>query len=274
MGIYNIFCSPSRFTQDAICHSLLDEHDVAAFTGPPEFQDLRFVTLPLEDQVTGTNIEFSSADGKPAKGYLIKAKKKSNKWVFVFHDWNGLSEFVRNQSDQFYNDLGGSVNVLALDMYDGKATSDPKEADQLVQGVEETRLENIVNGGMAYAGNNAQIVSLGWSFGGDWSLKSALLLGKQNIGSVIYYGMPILDVKQLKNLYGDVLGLFATETFISKKVIEEFASNMKSVGKHLDYKIFDAAHGFAKPSHPNYDKASSIKANAMTLDYLKKKFKF
>lgn len=64
LGIYNIFNSlntPTQFTHVATCYSLP--------------VDLNFVPLPLEYQVIGTNIEFPSADGKPAKGYLIKAKR-------------------------------------------------------------------------------------------------------------------------------------------------------------------------------------------------------
>lgn len=137
--------------------------------------------------------------------------------MFVFHDWYGLSEFVRKQSDQFYNDLGGAVSVMSPDMYDGKLTSDPNEAGQLVQGVVETRLENIVNAARSYAGKKAQIVCLGWSFGGDWSLKSAILLGKQNFGSVIYYGMPIQDVEQLKTLKSDVCWVCLLQKFMFPK---------------------------------------------------------
>jgi len=169
--------------------------------------------------------------------------------------------------------LDGKVNVLALDMYDGKVTADPKEAGQWVRSVVETRLENIIKAGQTYAGKKALIANLGWCFGGGWSLKSGILLGKQNIGSVMYYGMPVKDVEKLKTLSSDVLGLFATENFISKTIIEEFAANMKTAGKPLEYKIFDAAHGFANPSNPKHDEAKSKEANSMALNYLKKKFK-
>lgn len=48
---------------------------------------------------------------------------------------------------------------------------------------------------------------------------------------------------------------------------------MKTAGKQLDYKIFDAAHGFAKPSHPNYNEEKAKEANTKALNYLNKKFK-
>jgi carboxymethylenebutenolidase len=81
-------------------------------------------------------------------------------------------------------------------MYDGKSTTNPQEAGKLMQGVVETRLENIVKGAITWL-PKAQI-NVGWCFGGSWSLKSALLGGKQTIGSVMYYGMPVKDVEKLK----------------------------------------------------------------------------
>jgi carboxymethylenebutenolidase len=255
-----------------VCHTTTTD-GMAQFANDPTFVALHPTPLPLKFEALGQQITFPTADGATAGAYFVKAKKKSNKWLFVYQEWWGLNDHIKHQADVFYNDLGGNVNVLALDMYDGKSTSDPKEAGKLMQSVVESRLEAIVNGGVAYAGPKAQIANVGWCFGGSWSLKSALLGGKQTIGSVMYYGMPVKDVEKLKTLNTDVLGLFATEQYISKQVIEEFAANMKTAGKKLDYKIFDAVHGFSNPSNPKYDEAASKEAYTMAITYLKGKYK-
>ena len=85
--------------------------------------------------------------------------------------------------------------------------------------------------------------------------------------------MPVQDVNQLKSLNTDVLGLFATENWISKEVIEEFAANMKKADKKLTYKIFDAVHGFANPSNAKHDPEATKEAYSMAINYLKGKFK-
>ncbi|RYU95381.1 dienelactone hydrolase family protein [Emticicia agri] len=263
-------------SQITVCHtpleSLPEKDGMKQFALDPAFQALHLAPLPLSYDATGKDITFKTPDGMDAKGYFIKAKGNSNKWLFVYQEWWGLNDYIKRQSDTYYKDLGEDVNVLALDMYDGKVTSNPQEAGKLVSGVNETRLENIVKGGIAYAGKNAKIANVGWCFGGGWSLRSGLLGGSQTVGTVMYYGMPVRDVEQLKKLNGDVLGLFATETRISKEVIEEFDANMKAAGKKLTYKIFDGVHGFANPSNPKYDEALAKEAYAMSLAYLKKKF--
>lgn len=253
-----------------ICHNQVD--DMKQFAFDPTFQALHFSPKAIDFQGIGKAVTFATNDGTDAKGYLIKAKKNSKKWLFVYQEWWGLNDNIRQQADIFYNDLGGKVNVLAIDMYDGQVTTNPQEAGKLMSGVKEPRLESIVKGAFKMAGPKAKVANVGWCFGGGWSLKSALLGGKQTVGSIIYYGMPVRDVEKLKTLNSDVLGLFATENYISKKIIEEFAESMKAAGKSLEYKIFDGVHGFANPSNPKHDPVLSKEAYAMSLNYLKKKF--
>ncbi|MBL7815318.1 MAG: dienelactone hydrolase family protein [Saprospiraceae bacterium] len=256
-----------------MCHTEPLTDDMATFVSDPTFQAFHPSPSPLNYEGKGQRITFKTPDGAEAKGYFVKSKKKSKKWLFVYQEWWGLNEYIMRQSDIFYKDLGENVNVLALDMYDGQVTADPKEAGKFMQGVKEERLNNIVKGGVLFAGTKAKIANVGWCFGGGWSLKSALLLEKQAVGSVMYYGMPVKDVEKLKTLNCDVLGLFATEKFISKEIIEEFAANMKKADKKLEYKIFDGVHGFANPSNPKYDEALSKEAYGMALGYLKNRLK-
>ncbi len=258
------------FAGITICHSYND--DMAQFVNAPGFAAFHPVPIDIDFTGKGTMTSFPTPDGTQASGYLIKSSVPSDQWLFVYQEWWGLNDHIKHQADLFYDDLGGKVNVIALDMYDGKVTSNPQEAGQLMQGVKEARLESIVTGARQLAGPQAKIANVGWCFGGAWSLKSALLNGQQNIGSVMYYGMPVRDVEKLKTLNSDVLGLFATEEYISEAIIKEFASSMDQAGKKLTYKIFPAVHGFSNPSNPRYDEAASKEAYSMAIGYLKEKF--
>lgn len=270
---------PMVNTPIPICHTVaaadftFPQEGMKQFALDPAFQVLHPSPLAFNYEGAGKEITFKTPDGKNASGYLIKAQKSSDKWLFVYQEWWGLNDHIRRQSDQFYEDLGENVNVLALDMYDGKSTDNPQEAGKLMMGTQEARLVSIVKGGFDYAGPKAQVANVGWCFGGSWSLRSGLIGGKQTIGTVMYYGMPVQDVEQLKKLNSDVLGLFATEERISQKVVEQFDANMKKAGKTLTYKIFPGVHGFANPSNPKYDEANAKVAYGMALGYLKKKFK-
>lgn len=273
-GILTLWLSRSEKSETSdditICHT--GPSEMMAFLDDPEFVAFHPSPISFDFEGLGEMVSFPAKDGKDAQGYLIRAKEPSDQWLFVYQEWWGLNDNIKEESDRFYNDLAGRVNVLALDMYDGKVTSNPQEAGGFMRSTEESRLENIVMAGRDFAGPDAKIANVGWCFGGAWSLKSALLLGEQNIGSIIYYGMPVREVERLKKLNSDVLGLFATEQNISKEVIEEFASAMEEAGKDLEYKIFDAVHGFANPSNPRHDEEATKEAYLMALSYLQEKF--
>lgn len=255
-----------------LCHSVSVANGMAQFASNPDFINAHANPLPFHYvSRAGEMIQFSTPDGKPANGFLLKAKKNSNKWLLVYQEWWGLNDNIKQQSEQFYNDLN-DVNVLAVDMYDGKVATDRGEAAKLMQGADKARLGSIMKGAIAYAGPKAEIASVGWCFGGGLSLQSALLEGKQAKGCVMYYGFPEMDVNKLKTLDTDVLGLFASKDgFISPKVVGEFEENMKKAGEKVTVKMYEADHGFANPSNPVYNKEAAADAYKLALNYLKEK---
>lgn len=221
----------------------------------------------LENQ-TGAMVSFK-AEGGDAKGYFIKSKQKSNKWLFVIQEWWGLNDNIKKEAETFAQELG-DVNILALDMYDGKVASVPDSAMQYMRGAKSERLEAIVKGGLAYAGAEAKIYTVGWCFGGGWSLQSTLLAGKQAAGCVMYYGRPETNIERLKTINCDVIGFFANkDQGIPPAAVDAFEKNMKEAGKNLAVNRYDAGHGFANPSNPVYDKVATQDAHTKTIAFLK-----
>ncbi len=219
----------------------------------------------------GKMITFKTADGTDAHGYVIEAKKKTNNWIFVFQEWWGLNDNIKRQSEDLYNALG-NVNILALDMYDGKVATDAKAAGEYMQQFKQERGDAIVKGALAYVGKEAKIGTVGWCFGGGQSLLASLTVGKQAAGCVIYYGMPVEDVSVLKKLNADVLDIFATQDkWINADVTSKFEANMKLAGKKLTVKSYDADHGFANPSNPmgKFNEAATKDAEKNTIEFFK-----
>lgn len=221
----------------------------------------------LENQ-TGSTVTFK-AEGGDAQGYFIKSKKKSDRWLFVIQEWWGLNDNIKKEAETFAQELG-DVNILALDMYDGKVASTADSAMKYMQNAKSDRLEAIVKGGLAYAGTDAKVYTVGWCFGGGWSLQTTLLAGKQAAGCVMYYGRPETNVDRLKTINCDVIGFFANnDRGIPPVKVNEFEATMKSLGKNITINRYDAAHGFANPSNPAYDKAASENAHTKTIAFLK-----
>ena len=76
------------------------------------------------------------------------------------------------------------MNVIAVDMYDGKVAATPDSAMKLMRGADMGRMAAIIQGAIKKAGADASIYSVGWCFGGMWSLQTAILAGPQAKGTV------------------------------------------------------------------------------------------
>ncbi len=232
-----------------------------AFASNESFRKLHASPLPLTlVEETGKMIKIKTK-GSDANAYLISAKTASKQYLFVYQEWWGLNNHIKQEAMRLAAEFP-EVNVLAIDLYDGKIASDPETAGKYMQGAKPERLAEIVNGAIAFTPADAKIVSIGWCFGGGWSLQSAIMSGKKSVGCVIYYGMPEKDINKIKTINGDVLGIFATrEKWINTEVVQEFENNMKTANKKLVVHNFDAEHAFANPSNPNFDAENTKKAN-------------
>ena len=248
-------------------------NDMANLAANRDFKMLHDEPTPFHyDNKMGETVSFATPDGKTASGYLLKAAKKSNKWLLVYQEWWGLNDYVRKQADLFYADLG-EINVLAVDMYDGKVAENREDAAKYMQVATKERLESIQKGAIEFVGKKAKIASVGWCFGGMLSLQSAMLGGKQVVGCVMYYGRPEQDVEKLKTLQTDVLGIFGSQDGgIPPATVAAFEENMKKASKTVTIKMYDAVHAFANPSNPKYDKEKADDAYQNALTYLKRKF--
>ncbi|MCS6821568.1 MAG: dienelactone hydrolase family protein [Microscillaceae bacterium] len=217
----------------------------------------------------GEKVSFATPDGRQGQGFLIQATQKTNKYLFVFHEWWGLNDYIKQESEKLAKDL--NVNVLALDLYDGEVATKREEAAKLMQSVKPKRAVSIIQGAIQYVGKRARIATIGWCFGGGWSLQAALLTKKQAVACIIYYGMPERDKKKLKTLQAPVLGIFAgREKWINAEIVKEFEENLKTLKKQAIIKTFDAEHAFANPSNPNYHKEYTEQAYQISLEFLRK----
>ena len=261
-------------TDVTVCHTPSTEK-FAMFASSKEFNKEHpnpriYVHVSQEG---GKMIKFKTPDGMEANGYLIGAGKKTNNWIFVFQEWWGLNDNIKRQTESLYKDLG-NVNVLALDMYDGKLATDPQTAGKYMQEFKQERGNAIVKGAMAYVGSNAKVGTVGWCFGGGQSIQATLTAGTQAVACVMYYGMPEENVDRLKTLNCDVLNIFAAkDKWINQDVITKFETNMKSAGKNVTVKKYEADHGFANPSNPAHDKVATEDAYKNTIEFFKARLK-
>ena len=246
----------------------------AEFASDAEFRAQHPSPEAISDEdLKGVMKTLPNADGKDVRAYFVAGREGSDQYLFVFQEWWGLNNHIKQTADAYHEKLRGEVNVIALDLYDGKVAEDPERAGKLMQSADSARLTEIVRTGLAHAGEDAEIGSIGWCFGGGWSLKTALMAGDRATACVMYYGMPVLDVNRLQDLHTDVLGIFAEQDkWVNQGVVSDFRSAMQMAGQHLRVHTYDADHAFANPSGKAYAEEAATDARRKTVSYLREQF--
>ena len=236
-----------------------------------EFRDAHELPGAIEFVPKGTMIKIPVAGGEAANAYLLKADENpDNKFLIVLHEWWGMNDYVRAEAERFYAALDNTT-VIALDMYDGQVATTPEQAKEYMQGLEEDRANAIVSGALAYAGPEARIGTLGWCFGGYWSLKTSIAAGANGKACVMYYGMPVKTAAELAPLQAPILGIFATKDgWINEEVIGKFEELTAATKKELTVKWFEAEHAFANPTRDIYKQEAAEEANELSIEFLKK----
>ncbi len=266
-------CSPSGKQDKATTSTKTSGDAVAMFASNAD--DPNFVAAHLAPKPVapvngrGAMIELTLADRSKASAFFVRANTKSNKWLIVFHEWWGLNDYIKNEAEK-YAEAFPNLNVLALDLYDGQVTANPDTAAILIKGVKTERSMKIIEAAKKHVGAAAEVATLGWCFGGGMSMQAAIIFGKQAKACVMYYGMPEMDAKKLKNLTAPLLGIFAEkDSWINRDVINGFDKVYRTFKRKYEIKWFDAVHAFANPSNPEHNSTMAAEAEELSMKFIK-----
>jgi carboxymethylenebutenolidase len=198
-----------------------------------------------EVEVAGVKMYLSLPEG--AKGPLPA--------LLVIHEWWGLNEHIQHWADRL---AANGYAALAVDLYGGKVATTRDEAMALMKTVDRARAREVLRAAHAFLQQDPRVRaprtgSIGWCFGGVWSLRAAMAIPELDV-AVLYYGNPETDVDQLATIQGSVMGIFGTkDASIPPESVAEFRRALDAAGVRHRILEFEAEHAFANPSGEHYD---------------------
>ena len=226
--------------------------------------------------VESQRVIYANVDGRHVSGYLARpagaAEGSAIPGMIVIHEWWGLNDNVEAMARQL---AGEGYLALAVDLYGGEVAADRDAARALMTATMENPAAAEENLSQAYAYLEAEgaprVGSIGWCFGGGWSLKTALLLPGELDAAVIYYGQPVTDRDRLATLTAPVLGLFgADDQGIPVATVNELEAALTELGKSVEIHVYEGAgHAFANPSGTRYNAEAAADAWQKTLAFLR-----
>lgn len=223
----------------------------------------------------GESVTYGQLDNYSLKGYLARPSNidKPLPALIVIHEWWGLNDNIKEMTKKL---AGEGYTALAVDLYDGNVADNPIKAKEFMTAALKNTDKLNENLKLAYQyleqeQKAPKIASIGWCFGGTWSLQTALLFPKQLKAAVIYYGGGIeTNPEKLKPLEMPVLGIFGEldeNPPVSK--VKEFETALKSLGKSVEIYIYpNASHAFANPSGTRYNASAAKDAMEKTVTFL------
>ncbi len=192
--------------------------------------------------------------------------------VIMIHEWWGLNDNVRAMADRL---AGEGYIVLAVDLFAGSVADSREAARQQMLKVVENPAEAEENLRQAYefvslTAGAPRVGSMGWCFGGGWSLNAAMLFPEELDAAVIYYGRVTDDVDRLLPISAPILGLFGAEDKgIPVESVRSFEAALGRLRKNHTIHIYpDADHAFANPTGNAYNAEAAEDAWQKTLDFL------
>jgi carboxymethylenebutenolidase len=211
-------------------------------------------------------IKFKRPDGTTCKGYLAKARK-GKPGIVVIQEWWGLNDQICGVVDRFAR---AGYNALAPDLYKGRVTQKPDEANHMMSGLDFVGAsDQDIAGAVGHlAGMSRKVGVMGFCMGGALTIAAAARVPGIACG-VPFYGVPPAQLADPAMITIPIQGHFAnTDDWCTPAVVDGFEKAMADAGHKAEIHRYDAAHAFANERSAAYDLACATQAWERMLAFL------
>jgi carboxymethylenebutenolidase len=216
-------------------------------------------------------VEFES-NGGTATGYL-SVPEGGGPGTIVLQEWWGVDDHIRGVCDRL---AGEGFVALAPDLFGGKTTDQPDEAQQLMMALSMDQAEKHMRGAVDYvaaheSSSGAGVGSVGYCLGGGLSVWAASANPKVAATVTYYYVLPHgkPDFSKIKS---PVLGHFGTrDEFVSADDAKALEAEMRQAGIDARFEFYDAGHAFFNDTNRlgTYDPEAAELSWRRTLEFFR-----
>ncbi len=221
----------------------------------------------------GSMIDFKRPDGSTCKGYLAVAGQ-GRPGIVVIQEWWGLNDQICGVADRFAR---AGYNALAPDLYKGRVTQKPDEANHMMNGLDFAGAsDQDIAGAVAHlAGQDggkggSKVGVMGFCMGGALTIAAAARVPGIACG-VPFYGIPPAQLADPAKIRIPIQGHFANkDDWCTPEAVDGLEKAMAGAGNAPEVHRYDAAHAFANERSEAYDVKSATAAWERMLAFLGK----
>jgi carboxymethylenebutenolidase len=206
----------------------------------------------------GTMIEFARPDGGKTKGYLA-TDGQGRPGVVVIQEWWGLNDQICGVADRFAR---AGYNALAPDLYKGRLTTEPDEANHLMTGLDfaDATHQDLRGAAQHLQAQSGRVAVMGYCMGGALTIAAAVHVPEFSAG-VCFYGIPPKAFADPAKIRMPLQGHFAnTDDWCTPTAVDDLDGTLRAAGARHEIYRYDAAHAFANERSPAYDVACANQA--------------
>jgi carboxymethylenebutenolidase len=199
----------------------------------------------------GAMIEFGRPDGGKTKGYLSTAGQ-GRPGVVVIQEWWGLNDQICGVADRFAR---AGYNALAPDLYKGRLTTEPDEANHLMTGLDfaDATHQDLRGAAQHLQAQSGKVAVMGYCMGGAVTIVAAVHVPEFAAG-VCFYGIPPKAFADPAKIRVPLQGHFANkDDWCTPAAVDDLERALKAAGISHEIYRYDAAHAFANERSAAYD---------------------
>jgi carboxymethylenebutenolidase len=215
----------------------------------------------------GTMVDFARPDGGRTTGFSAIAGQ-GRPGVVVIQEWWGLNDQICGVADRLAR---AGYNALAPDLYKGRLTAVPDEANHLMSGLDFSDATNQDLRGAAQHlnGQSGKLAVMGFCMGGALTIAAAVHV-REFAAGVCFYGIPPKEFADPAKIGVPLQGHFANrDDWCTPAAVDELESALKAAGVPHEIYRYDAAHAFANERSAAYDVACANQAWERMTAFLK-----
>jgi carboxymethylenebutenolidase len=206
----------------------------------------------------GAMIEFARPDGGKTKGYLASAGS-GRPGIVVIQEWWGLNDQICGVTDRFAR---AGYNALAPDLYKGRLTTVPDEANHLMSGLNfpDATHQDLRGAAQYLKKDSGNVAIMGFCMGGALTIAAAVHV-PETAAVVCFYGIPPKEFADPVRIKIPFQGHFANQDdWCTPAAVDQLETALKQSGAPHEVYRYDAAHAFFNEHSPAYDVACANQA--------------
>jgi carboxymethylenebutenolidase len=206
----------------------------------------------------GMMVDYRRPDGGTTKGYLATAGQ-GRPGIVIIQEWWGLNDQICGVADRFAR---AGYNALAPDLYKGRVTTEPDEANHLMNGLDFAGAthQDLRGAAQHLKTQSGKLAVMGYCMGGALTIAAAVHVPEFAAG-ICFYGIPPKEFADPAKIRVPLQGHFANkDDWCTPAAVDDLEKALKAAGVAHEIYRYDAAHAFANERSAAYDVASANQA--------------